>query len=99
MIALDFRERLVLIGGTAYAGEIKKSIFTVLNYLLPPAGRAADALLGQRRPGRRRRVFFGLSGTGKTTLSADPGRTLIGDDEHGWGATASSTSRAAATPR
>ena len=83
-IVIDFGKKLVLIGGTRYAGEMKKSIFTVLNYLLPAAGRVADALLGQRRPGRRHGVFFGLSGTGKTTLSADPSRQLIGDDEHGW---------------
>ena len=83
-IVLNFAQRLCIIGNTAYAGEIKKSIFTILNYLLPLDGVMAmhsSANIGKDGDAA---IFFGLSGTGKTTLSADPKRSLIGDDEHGW---------------
>lgn len=84
-ILLHFAERLILIGGTAYCGEIKKSIFTVMNYLLPQKGvMAMHASANYGKDENDVAIFFGLSGTGKTTLSASRDRTLIGDDEHGW---------------
>jgi phosphoenolpyruvate carboxykinase (ATP) len=85
-IVINFDQRLCIIGNTGYGGEIKKSVFTLLNYLLPLQGIMTMHCSANIGKGGDTAIFFGLSGTGKTTLSADPNRGLIGDDEHGWSA-------------
>ena len=83
-ILFNFERRMLIIGGTEYAGEIKKSNFTALNYLMPEKGSMPMHCSANYGPGGDVALFFGLSGTGKTTLSSEPTRRLIGDDEHGW---------------
>lgn len=83
-IIVNMEKKIILIGGTMYSGEVKKGIFSIMNYLLPKKGIMAMHCSANHDDDGKTAIFFGLSGTGKTTLSADPDKTLIGDDEHGW---------------
>ena len=81
---MSFKKKLVLMGSTSYAGEIKKSMFSIMNFILPQKGIFPCIVLPIWVHDGKSALFFGLSGTGKTTLSADENRRLVGDDEHGW---------------